>query len=231
MSAICNDTTTRVYYATRLTDHLSLEELEHMWTALNRSALCEPDEAYAAKMLHPLPAAPTVERIEYILAACDGKCVLDIGASGALAEGIRRVASGYWGIDHPSNNNGKPRINVFFIDLDKMPTMLPNGRGIEVIVCGEVIEHLSNPGKFLDALRTIHPAATLIVTVPNAFSAAAQRHLGRGIENVNRDHVAWYSPKTLEVLLTRAKWKINSLHSYNGTSPFAEGWIATCEGM
>lgn len=219
-AAICDDRVSRVYYATRLTDHLTIEEMERI--------LCGPDPAYAQKMMHPLPTVGEVKRERFILDRCVGKIVLDIGASGELHKGIVEVSSAWYGIDHPSNQPGKWPTNMQYTDLDVHPESVPNKK-IDVIVCGEVIEHLSNPGRLLHFMRHYYVGATLLVSVPNAFSAIAQKWLRKGIENVNSDHVAWYSPKTLANLLSRAGWKIEELHCYNGASPYAEGWVALCK--
>lgn len=42
---------------------------------------------------------------------------------------------------------------------------------IDVVVAGELIEHLSNPGKFLDcAYRQLEPGGRLVLTTPNRFA-------------------------------------------------------------
>jgi len=46
-----------------------------------------------------------------------------------------------------------------------------------------------------------------------------------GIENVNRDHVAYYSYWTLHELVTRYGFEITEWHWYNGRPLFAEGLI------
>ena len=40
---------------------------------------------YAAKMLHAIPEAPVVDRIAFVLTRCQGKRVVELGASGRLA--------------------------------------------------------------------------------------------------------------------------------------------------
>jgi 2-polyprenyl-3-methyl-5-hydroxy-6-metoxy-1,4-benzoquinol methylase len=183
--------------------------------------------AYMRKQMHACPQADVVDRVEFIVKRCIGKRVLDIGASGHLHEAIALVAKEHWGVDHPSNNDGRSRPGVFYIDLDQRPEV-PN-RNIDIIVCGEVIEHLSNPGRLLAAIHAEYPGVPLIVTVPNAFSEIARSHMKHGTINVHFDHVAWYCPQTLKTLLGRAGYRIAEMHWYNGQPRFAEGIIAVAE--
>ncbi len=74
----------------------------------------------------------------------------------------------------------------------------------EVILAGDVVEHLSNPGMFLDgASRCLAPGGEVIIGVPNALSAACLKTWTLGREDVHRDHVFYFSPKTLSELCRR----------------------------
>lgn len=184
------------------------------------------DPAYAEKMLHPLPEAKTVDRIAFILKQVTGKRVLEFGATGVLHQEIVKVASYYLGVDREASGS-----HVVGFDLDDVTkTALPQDAVFpEIIVCGEVLEHLSNPGWFLTRLKQQYRSVPVIITVPNAFATAGKQWLAKGYENVNRDHVAWYSPKTLSVLLERAGYTVGELFYYNGTGPTAEGLIVVTE--
>lgn len=182
------------------------------------------DKAYAEKMLHALPKAPTVDRAAFILKRCAGRRVLEFGASGPLHEAIVKAASATIGVDL----DDAPGVVGFDLD-DVLQLGLPVFTDPDLVVCGEVIEHLSNPGWFLTRLKRQYPGVPVIVTVPNAFSRIAAVHVARGIENVNGDHVAWYSPKTLTTLLTRAGYRLLDFAYYNGDGPTAEGLIAIVE--
>ena len=183
--------------------------------------------AYCEKQIHSIPEGPVVDRERFILDRVRGKSVLEFGASGPMSLAIRKVASSYLGVDR-SDGDG-----VVGYNLDDCA---PGGhvypwalRHPEVIVCGEVIEHLSNPGYFLEAVSGFCRGVPVIITVPNAFSEANQQWLRRGQENVNRDHVAWYSPRTLKTLLERAGYRISYLAWYKGQPVTAEGIIVIAE--
>lgn len=191
-----------------------------------RDTLGRPSAEYIAKQMHRVPDFPVVDRERFILERVKGKTVLDIGASGRMHEAIVAVAKKCYGIDRRDGDG------VDGVNLDEAPAWegLPNWHtGTEIVVCGEVLEHLANPGHFLRAMRTAHPVP-VIFTVPNAASEILQRNLRRGIECVNNDHVAWYSHKTLSVLLGRYGYEPKDWAWYGPGQPgFNEGIICVAE--
>jgi SAM-dependent methyltransferase len=85
----------------------------------------------------------------------------------------------------------------------------------DVAVAGELIEHLDQPGAFLEAVKPLlHPGGALVLTTPNAVSltnflvALARR------EWVNPDHVAMYSWRTLTAMLARHDWEVDEVLFY-----------------
>ena len=74
----------------------------------------------------------------------------------------------------------------------------------DLIVMGEIIEHLPDPVGFMAALRAAVPAAALLVTGPNAWCIPTLLQALRGTEMINTDHQAWYTPFTMAKQLTRA---------------------------
>lgn len=185
-----------------------------------RETLSGPSPAYRAKQLHPVPDAPVVSREAFILERCKGKVVLDIGASGPLHDGIKQVAAKCYGIDREASDG------IDAINLDSVHPMSFDGvrRGVEIVICGEVLEHLSNPGNFLSWLREQY-SVPVIITVPNAFSDVCRKWMEEGTENVNVEHVAYYSYHTLKELLRRAGCQIKEHYWYKGRPRFAEGLI------
>lgn len=77
----------------------------------------------------------------------------------------------------------------------------------DIVVCGELIEHIENPGLMLDGIkRFMHDESLLIITTPNPWSNERIRLIRSGkLENLwlNKEHVCWYSFETLKQLLDR----------------------------
>jgi len=177
------------------------------------------------RMMHKIPEAPVVDRIKSIMKNCKGKKVVNFGsAKGMLHDAIKSVALSVFGVD-------KMEPADLLVDLDDEFCPLHGLPAAEVYVCGEIIEHLANPGNFLKKLRWTmnnegEKDAKLIITVPNALANTLQVHARRGWENCNIDHVAFYTWTTLETLLGRYNFTIEDRAYYEGKPVFAEGLIA-----
>ena len=167
---------------------------------------------YDERMFHRIPAAPSVTRHEFIRSECIGKRVLDIGGSGPLAELIKGVAKSYANVDKTDA--------TYCINLDCEPVPVID---VDLVVCGEVVEHLSNPGFFLDGLRAY--TVPIIFSVPNAFTKVGTGWIKKGVENVNSDHVSYYSYYTFSNLIKRHGFSVDKFLWYNGSPGTAEGLI------
>ena len=86
------------------------------------------------------------------------------------------------------------------------------GADFDVIVAGEVVEHLPNPGMFMEqAAQCLRPGGKLLVTVPNAFNIMRLWGLVRGREIVHRDHCYYFSSKTLARLASLAGFGVSEI--------------------
>jgi len=179
------------------------------------------DPVYAAKMLQPIPDMPTVkDRKRYLVEKSRDKIVLDIGCTGPISKLIKQFAKKYYGIDKTSAEN------IEAVELDHRPDLMPKYEDVEVIICAETLEHLSNPGYFLLALKDKYPGKTIYITVPNAGSY----QVTDDCEVINKEHVCWYSYSTIKSLLTRYDFNIIESRWYNGPEYKAEGLIMVCNG-
>lgn len=172
------------------------------------------DPAYAAKQLHAIPDASVVDRAAFVLERVTGKRVLEFGASGPLHDAIVTAALSCLGVDR-EDGQGVVGVDLDNVSLERLP--VPDWPP-DLIVCGEVFEHLANPGWFLTRLSAQYPAVPVLITVPNAFAEGGRKFVAKGTENVNRDHVAWYSWKTLTVLLARYGYGVAEMAWY-GKAP------------
>lgn len=179
---------------------------------------------------------PLVQRVDYILDACRGKTVLHLGCSdwpytksrvtqgNLLHLALREVASELWGLD--SDAEGLAHLeecgvkNLVRGNLERLEDAGID-RHFDVIVAGEVIEHLSNPGLFLQgARRLMRDDTTLLLTTVNAYCGLrmltyALRGRGGTAEPVHPDHVAYYSYRTLTHLLERESFHVRKLVFYD----------------
>lgn len=202
---------------------MSYATIDDLRSQLGARPVPEASAAYAAKMLHPFPDGPIVDRPVFVLERCTGKRVLEFGASGPLHEAIHKAASASLGVDR-SDGAGVVGFDLDDVTQKTLPAFDP-----DVIICGEVLEHLSNAGWFLTRLRRQYAGVPVVVTVPNALSSIAQKQLARGLENCNIDHVCWFSPRTLRTLVERAGYVVRAWAYYNGDGPSAEGIVAVMD--
>lgn len=103
-------------------------------------------------------------------------------------------------------------LDVVCADVETMDL----GRRFALIVAGELIEHLENPGRFLrNAHRHATPDGVLAVSTPNPFDGRQRHKIRRyGRPDVHADHTCWFDPVTLDQLLRRTGW-----------DPFEAWWI------
>ena len=174
---------------------------------------------WTRRMLHFVPDLPVVaDRARYLAEKAAGEVVLDLGCAGPISEGIRLAARGYYGVDRVAG----PNVTAV-LDLDATPDALPVYPDVTLLVAAELLEHLANPGRFLLALRAAYPGLPMWVSVPNA--GVYRMHNGTH-EEVNAEHVAWYSYTTLSTLLRRTGYTLDVVRWYNGQPHTAEGLVA-----
>jgi 2-polyprenyl-3-methyl-5-hydroxy-6-metoxy-1,4-benzoquinol methylase len=93
-------------------------------------------------------------------------------------------------------------------------------RKFDVIVAGELIEHLSNPGKFLNsAYKHLNDDGLLVLTTPNPWYIFHVLAVYTGIAEWNEEHTTWYDFIVLDELLTRHGFTIQNF-DYVRPSPW-----------
>ncbi len=216
---------------------MSYATLDELRSQLGAAPKTPATEAYAAKQIHQVPDVEVVDRTVFLVQKVAGKKVLEFGASGPMHDGIVKAASSVFGVDRQA----APGVKAFDLDAiiafgSKVGPPLPgqvwntttmqfDPLPFDIIICGELLEHLSNPGWFLARVKLQYPGVPMVITVPNAYSSAGSRAIAKGIENVNRDHVAWYSWHTLKTLVERHGFTIQEFCWYHGEPRTSEGLI------
>jgi SAM-dependent methyltransferase len=191
-----------------------------------------PRTAASISSVHSTPrSTKVVDRSRRLVEICRGKRVIDLGfvdegrmtlrqlqgtwLHAALAESAREIV----GLDADELGVEQAReLGFAAISVDCTNAELVGQLALEpadVVVAGELIEHLDSPGDLLEAAkRLLLPDGTLVLTTPNGLSLTNfLAGLGRR-ELVNVDHVAWYSRRTLSTLLERHGWAIEELSFY-----------------
>jgi len=187
----------------------------------------------ADSMVHRVPAVGVVDRVQYLVRQTRGKRVVHLAFVDA-GRMEKKLEQGQW-LHEALADSARELIGV---DVDEDGVRLARKLGFEahvgdcqsvesigaldlapadVVIAGELIEHLDCPGAFLEAVKPLLlPGGTLVLTTPNAsgltnFVAALLRR-----EVVNPDHVSWYSWRTLLTLLERHRWAVRDFLYYWG---------------
>lgn len=149
---------------------------------------------------------------------CRGKDVLNLGCVNHTLEAVQRpnwqhgklaeVARSILGLDYEKeavDSLSKQGYNVRYADAQSFDLREEFPRGFQVIVASEIIEHLNNPGNFLDCSRKhLADDGILIITTPHAYGVAFfMEILIFGEEKINDDHTMTFSRKNLTHLLKR----------------------------
>jgi 2-polyprenyl-3-methyl-5-hydroxy-6-metoxy-1,4-benzoquinol methylase len=160
---------------------------------------------------------------------CKGKNVLDVGSVGqneqyCLWDIIKNSAKTVTGIDLPQAEDvaikalNVPAKGVSHsmderIIRGNMETY-EFGKTFDVIVAGDIIEHVSNPGLFMDNVKKhLSKDGKFILTTPNAKWLTV-------LFKPNKTHVLWYDIYTLRQLVERHGLKIEWFKYYMGNKPF-----------
>ncbi|MCK4738567.1 MAG: class I SAM-dependent methyltransferase [Deltaproteobacteria bacterium] len=155
-------------------------------------------------------------RIEVIEPYVKDKSVLDVGCVDFRPGGVRKFmstglhiflkdnASELLGVDLDEAGAEAMRAEGFNVLQANAETM-ELGKKFDCIVAGEVIEHLSNQGLFLEGVaRHLKDDGVFILSTSNAFGIASfYRILRRGKIKVHSEHTCWYDPITITELLRR----------------------------
>src|SRR5213592_4386753 len=144
--------------------------------------------------------------------------VLDVGcSSGYLARRLVERGATVVGIDTDEQAAAEARAvceQVLVGDVETMELPFPD-ESFDVVLCGDLIEHLRNPERFLSRVRPLlRPGGRLVLTTPNVANWAMRigllagrwRYTDRGI--LDRTHAHLFTKKTLEETLADAGYEI-----------------------
>ncbi|MCX7806583.1 MAG: class I SAM-dependent methyltransferase [Planctomycetota bacterium] len=165
-------------------------------------------------------------REEIIIPLCRGRDCLDCGAADHdafvekqeagtwLHARIAEVARSCLGVDLLEERvreiNATGRYRFMTCDVERMEF----DSEFDVVVAGELIEHLFNPGLFLDgAWRALRINGRLIITTPNPFSCTnILKTIFFGKEKIHPEHTMLFSPQPLAYIVSRHGFAVESIH-------------------
>ncbi len=176
-----------------------------------------------------------VDRVTFIKEQCQGKKVLHLGCTNYpyTAESLKNndllhfrlaeISGELYGFDFDRKGldilSESGIKNLYHADLEKLDEV-DLDETFDVIVAGEMIEHLSNPGLFLRGIkRFMNKETKLVITTVNAYGALrffiyALRGKGGINEPVHPDHVFYYSYATLNLLVQRENLAVEKFCFY-----------------
>ena len=178
-----------------------------------------------------MPPTRLVDRIEFVLERARGRRVVHLGfvdetrmqervAQGSwLHAQLARVASELVGVDLSEQGvaaAAERGYEVYCADCEDPEAIAALGlQPADVVLAGELIEHVTSPGRLLDAVhQLVGPSGALIVTTPNAFALTNVLAGLARLELVNADHVGWQSWRTCRTLLERHGFETDEVLYY-----------------
>jgi len=124
--------------------------------------------------------------------------VVGVDRSGSVIEELRNL-----GIFH----------NVVDGDVERLEE-LPIDQKFDVIIAGDIIEHLSNPGRMLDGIKRFCTNKTrIVVTTPNAFGAPNYLRHSAGRFREGAEHLMSFNEQNLTTLLRRHGYTVTESHT------------------
>lgn len=173
--------------------------------------------------------APKYSKSEFIRRMVGGKSVLDLGAVGHSADRaihtpetwlhglLRAHAREVVGVDLLEEEVS--RLRALGIDIQTGDACrLKLGRTFDVVVCGDLLEHVSEPQALLQSISDhLNTSGIALITTPNPLAATRFFNLLLdGTTPINHEHVSWYCPQTAFQLVERSPLYISEL-----------AWLAT----
>lgn len=196
-------------------------------------ARLQPNEPLAPRS--PLPRTAQVDRDSYLLEICRGKRVLHLACAAwpatqmwcddgsllhlKLLQSAERVAGFDWsqsGLDVLKQHGVGDLHYLNLLDPAQVEAGWKQlGFEPEIVVAGELLEHLDRPGMVLEnCQRWMSDECKFVITVPNAFSMRGMLHVLRGYEKVAPDHVSYYSYSNVRELAERNGFHLDRVNWY-----------------
>jgi len=173
-------------------------------------------------------ASQNIDRLSYIEDFCRDKKVIHLGFADHLPLISEKILNNNWlhsriinvaskcigidvdkdAIEYIQKHYSYPDLYLHNIITDAVLPAITNDQW-DVMVLGEIVEHLDNPVAFLAELHKKYGKniKQLIVTVPNALDFTNIRMAKNHKEAINSDHRFWFTPYTLARVAVAGGWQ------------------------
>jgi glycosyltransferase involved in cell wall biosynthesis len=196
---------------------------------VNGAAERSGEPASGVRFHHPLPGQlrVTTDRKCFVADYCRGKRVLHMGCvdSGMTRERLTQgsflhamlleSAARVWGVDNNAEGinylQGLGMRDLFCHDAEELGSLRLD-EAPDIIVASEILEHMDNPGAFLEAAKGF--GCEVLVSVPNAYSYRAICEISKGWELVHEDHNCYFSYTTLRALVAKHGYEVAEAVAY-----------------
>ena len=173
-----------------------------------------------------------VAKEDFLLKLAAGRSVLHLGCVGftdvaAAERPTLAEQSLHWKLSRISDTVGVDRslavideyrrggifTNIVAGDVERLEEV-EIARKFDVVIAGDIIEHLSNPGRMLDGIRRFCDQRTrVVITTPNAFGAPNFLRHSFGKFREGDEHVLCFNAQNLATLLERHGYTLSELHT------------------
>jgi 2-polyprenyl-3-methyl-5-hydroxy-6-metoxy-1,4-benzoquinol methylase len=182
-------------------------------------------------------------KIAFLAKYCQGKDVLDIGcvqhdpqayrSRFCVHKAVAKVARGVIGLDLHEEGVKVLRAQGFNVIVANAESFALD-RKFDVIVAGDIIEHLGNLNGFLLSCKShLTPQGRLLVSTPNPWywRNIVKAVLSKEVNN-NPEHVCWICPRTLRQLVRRHGMDVGAIefgsrYWRDRLMPLPRGWKHT----
>lgn len=143
-----------------------------------------------------------------------GKDILDIGCAVGykkedwMHKNIKAIANSIYGLD--LDQQSVDEIKSMGFDVEQGNAQDFNlSKKFNMVHAGELIEHLDNPGGFLESVkRHLTSDGVLLMTTPNALRISNFIYAATGGLRVNAEHTCWFCDTTISTLLERKGFEV-----------------------
>ena len=143
-----------------------------------------------------------------------GQDILDIGCAVGyrkedwMHKNIKEVCKSILGLDRDKEAVKEIKAQGYNVEYGNAQNF-ELAQKFNLIHAGELIEHLENPGLFLQsARRHLSSEGRILLTTPNALSIVNSLYAATGGLKVNSEHTCWFCEYTLTTLLERMGYEV-----------------------